>query len=337
MDMLNICDLADGQARLTGVAEQPGLAVVNLQAANWTGPDVRAAMAALAERSIVTVGWSPEPLPAESHPLLEMLAVTLAPGGPGNTWVDATDGVAAIAATVALAPAAALTLSTLLPATAGATVYDGLQMESLAYSMLLAGPEFAAWRAHNPSGPAPMDHEPVLLERAADVLTVTLNRPERHNAFSRAVRDGLIDALEVARLDPTITTVVLAGAGRSFCSGGDLDEFGTATDPVAAHLVRLARSAGWAVNRIRDRVTVRVQGACIGAGVEVPSFASRVEATPDAWFQLPEIGMGLVPGAGGTVSITRRIGRWRTAYLALSGARLDAGTALTWGLVDAVG
>jgi enoyl-CoA hydratase/carnithine racemase len=68
----------------------------------------------------------------------------------------------------------------------------------------------------------------------------------------------------------------------------------------------------------------------------VPSFASRVEATQDAWFRLPEIGMGLVPGAGGTVSITRRIGRWRTAYLALSGARLDADTALKWGLVDAI-
>jgi enoyl-CoA hydratase/carnithine racemase len=56
----------------------------------------------------------------------------------------------------------------------------------------------------------------------------------------------------------------------------------------------------------------------------------------DAWFELPEVGMGLVPGAGGTVSLPRRIGRQRTAWLALSGARLDADTALAWGLVDEI-
>lgn len=336
MDMLDICDVADGAARLTGAPGQPALAIVDLSTADWAGPEPRAAIRALAERSIVTVGWSPVPLPAESQPLLEVFTVTLAPAGPASTWVDAPNGPAEIAAAVALAPGAALTLSTLLPATAEATVYDGLQLESLAYSTLLAGPEFAAWRAQTPVGSVPEGDEPVLLERTGDVLTVTLNRPERHNAFGRAVRDGLIDALEVAHLDPTIKAVVLDGAGRSFCSGGDLDEFGTATDPVGAHLVRLARSAGWTIHRIRDRVTARVHGACIGAGIEVPSFASRVEATTDAWFQLPELGMGLVPGAGGTVSITHRIGRWRTAYLALSGVRLDAGTALTWGLVDAI-
>ena len=336
MDMLDISDVADGAALLTGTPGQPALAVVDLSSTNWAGPETAAAIAALAERSVVTVGWSSVPLPAESQPLLESLTVTLAPGGPGATWVDAPDGVAEIAAAVAVAPGAALTLAALLPATAGVTAYDGLQLESLAYSTLLAGPEFAAWRRHTPAGSVPEGDEPVVLERTDDVLTVTLNRPDRHNAFGRAVRDGLIDALEVAHRDPSIVEVVLTGAGRSFCSGGDLAEFGTASDPVAAHVVRLARSAGWAVHRIRDRVTARVHGACIGAGVEVPSFASRVEATPDAWFRLPEIGMGLIPGAGGTVSIPRRIGRWRTAYLALTGARLDAATALHWGLVDAI-
>jgi enoyl-CoA hydratase len=83
-------------------------------------------------------------------------------------------------------------------------------------------------------------------------------------------------------------------------------------------------------------MTVEVHGACIGAGVELPSFAGHVVAAPDAFFQLPELSMGLVPGAGGTVSLTRRIGRYRTAYLALSGARIDAPTAARWGLVDAV-
>jgi enoyl-CoA hydratase/carnithine racemase len=77
-----------------------------------------------------------------------------------------------------------------------------------------------------------------------------------------------------------------------------------------------------------------VQGACHGAGVELPAFAVRVVADPAATFTLPEIAMGLIPGAGGTVSITKRIGRHRTAWLAITGKALDAETALDWGLVD---
>ena len=62
-----------------------------------------------------------------------------------------------------------------------------------------------------------------------------------------------------------------------------------------------------------------------------------MQAHPDAVLGLPELSLGLIPGAGGTVSVTRRIGRWRTAYLVLSGRRIAAATALRWGLVDAIG
>jgi enoyl-CoA hydratase/carnithine racemase len=68
--------------------------------------------------------------------------------------------------------------------------------------------------------------------------------------------------------------------------------------------------------------------------MELPAFARCVVARDDTWFQLPELGMGLIPGAGGTVSLPRRIGRWRTAWLAISGARLDVDMAARWGLVD---
>src|SRR5205085_8567177 len=101
-------------------------------------------------------------------------------------------------------------------------------------------------------------------------------------------------------------------------------------------LIRLDRSAAARAERCRDRLRPLLHGACIGAGIEIPSFAARVEARDDAFFQLPELAMGLIPGAGGTVSLPRRIGRWRTAYLALSGIRLRADEALAWGLVDAV-
>jgi enoyl-CoA hydratase/carnithine racemase len=68
--------------------------------------------------------------------------------------------------------------------------------------------------------------------------------------------------------------------------------------------------------------------------MELPAFAGRVAARRDAYFILPEVALGLVPGAGGTASVPRRIGRQRTAWLALSGERIDAPTALAWGLVD---
>ncbi|HVT34396.1 MAG TPA: enoyl-CoA hydratase/isomerase family protein, partial [Nevskiaceae bacterium] len=76
--------------------------------------------------------------------------------------------------------------------------------------------------------------------------------------------------------------------------------------------------------------------ACIGSGAEFPAFAAHVTASEDAWFQLPELDFGLIPGAGGTVSIARRVGRQRTAWLVLSGKRIDAQRALDWGLVDRV-
>jgi enoyl-CoA hydratase/carnithine racemase len=79
-----------------------------------------------------------------------------------------------------------------------------------------------------------------------------------------------------------------------------------------------------------------VHGACVGAGTELPAFVAQVVARPDATFQLPEVPMGLIPGAGGTVSLPRRIGRQRTAYMAITGSTIDAATALAWHLVDRI-
>ena len=79
-----------------------------------------------------------------------------------------------------------------------------------------------------------------------------------------------------------------------------------------------------------------MQGACIGAGIELPAFAGRLVADPNAFFELPELSMGLVPGAGGTASIPRRIGRQRTAWLGLTRRRISASQALDWGLVDEI-
>ena len=335
--MLSLGEVTAGRARLSGTPEQPPLVLIDLDVDGASGEEVARAARALAERHVVAVGVTHRRVPDAWATLLGALTLTLAPGGPGRSWVATDpDATRRLQQTVAAAPRAALTLANLLPAIARAEVRDGLLLESLAYSTLLAGPEFQLWRVSTPQRPVPAVDDAVIVARHGDDLEITLNRPERHNAFGRAVRDGLIDALEIAALDDSVREVTLVGAGRSFCSGGDLDEFGTATDPASAHLTRLARSAGWRVHQLRDRTRAVLHGACIGAGIEVPAFAGRVEARADAFFQLPEVSMGLIPGAGGTVSLTHRIGTHRTAYLALSGDRIDARTALDWGLVDAL-
>jgi hypothetical protein len=335
--LLSIRDLADGAATLTGDPQQSPLVLIDLDsAATASEHDMGRALTHLSTRSVVLVGVAHAPLAASVLPLVDAITCTLAPSGAGTGWVSGDDeALDRLACGVQSAPYAALTLANVLPAVARADVPDGLMLESLAYSTLLAGPEYLAWRTSTPGRAVPDAAEPVLISRDGDRLQVTLNRPERRNAFGRAVRDGVIDALTMAELDDTIATIVLDGAGPSFSSGGDLDEFGTAADPAAAHITRLGRSAGLLVHRLRDRVRPVLHGACVGAGIEVPAFAEHVVARDGTWFRLPELSMGLIPGAGGTVSLTHRIGRHRTAFMALTGGRIDLETALAWGLVDA--
>jgi enoyl-CoA hydratase/carnithine racemase len=216
----------------------------------------------------------------------------------------------------------------------------GVVTESLAYSALQSGPEFARWLAER--GPARMPDiaGPVRADRDGNTLRVAFNRPQRHNAFSTDARAALLEALTVAQLDPSVDEVVLTGSGPSFCSGGDLAEFGTFSDPASAHLARTRYSPALAL----DALTARLGGACraevhgqvLGSGLEMAAFCGRVVSRPDAVFGLPELSLGLIPGAGGTVSVTRRIGRWRTAYLVLTGQTIDPAIARVWGLVDEV-
>lgn len=247
------------------------------------------------------------------------------------------EAASALAARAAANPTAAATLARLLRVTADLEVDAALEVESLAYSMLLAGPEFRQWLEQSPPAkPAVDETDPVISDRQGGVLHVTLNRPHVHNAFNAAMRDALVEAFAVALMDYGVGTVEVSGNGPSFCSGGDLGEFGTTDDPVHAHLIRTGRSVGAAMHQLQDRLTVRVHGSCIGAGVELPAFARRVIARAGTSFRLPEVGMGLIPGAGGTVSLPRRIGVERTFLLALSGIELPVSEAERWGLVDAV-
>jgi hypothetical protein len=255
-----------------------------------------------------------------------------------DVLVESETDLGPILATIGAHPLASMALVQCLRGGDGRDVHEGLILESLVYSTLQSGPELKHWlAAHRHEAAAPSDPEPpVLVARRDARLELTLNRPARHNAFSAAMRDALAAALQLAVADPSVREIVLGGRGPSFCSGGDLAEFGTLPDPATAHAIRSTRNCGRLLAACAERVHAEVHGACVGAGAELAAFAGRVVARADAFFQLPEVGMGLVPGAGGTVSLPRRIGRQRTAYLALTGARIDAPTALAWGLIDAI-
>lgn len=222
-----------------------------------------------------------------------------------------------------------------------ASTFTGIVTESLAYSTLQSGTEFARWLGERGPAVVPQIADPVVAERDDGRLTVRFNRPGRHNAFSTDARAALLEALEVARLDPSVTEMVLTGNGPSFCSGGDLAEFGTFADPASAHIARTRHSPALVLDEITARLgracRAEIHGQVQGSGLEMAAFCGWVSCDPDAVLGLPELALGLIPGAGGTVSITRRIGRWRTAYLVLSGRSIDAGTALGWGLVDEIG
>ncbi len=255
----------------------------------------------------------PVPSPGSTPVVVCWAATADHPAGDTPAWPDvALDEAdrAALVEQVERVPLAAISLAVLLRQTEALPIAAALAAESAVYSMLQGGPEFARWRAATPvkADPDP-ERSTVVVERDGGRLLVTLDRPHRHNAVSMRLRDELHAALTIALVDDSIREIVVAGNGPSFCSGGDLGEFGTRPDPATAHVTRLARSPAALIDRLRDRVEMRIHGSTFGGGIEMAAFAGRVVADPDTRVALPEVSLGLIPGAGGTASLTRRIGR----------------------------
>jgi len=247
------------------------------------------------------------------------------------------DKAALILSNVEARPLAATTLVQLLRATASLSPEHALTMESLAYGALQAGSEHKQWLQSQPlPSVSKEDSVPILTSRDDGTLLLELNRPAQRNAISVAMRDALVEALTLATVDTSIDAIEIRGRGSCFSVGGDVQEFGLAFDAATAHAVRSLALPARRLLRVAGKTTAFVHSACIGAGIEFPAFAGRIVADRKSFFKLPELAMGVIPGAGGCVSIPRRIGRQKTAWMVLSGRRVNAAQALEWGLVDEV-
>lgn len=270
---------------------------------------------------VIGLGSGSAPLAADC----DVVVADAAAASPLLAQIEATPRAAAVAMQV-------------LRQVQGLALAPALMIESLAYATLQAGPEYQAWLAQQrQASPVASDSGPaVVVAETPEGWHLRLNRSSTRNAMSVEMRDALLTALTQVAADSHAKPITLSGEGACFSTGGELGEFGSTPDPASGHLIRTLALPGRALAAVADRCTAVLHGACIGSGIEFPAFASRVEARSGAWFQLPELRMGLIPGAGGCVSISRRIGRQRTAWMLLSGRRITAQTALEWRLIDAL-
>ncbi len=175
----------------------------------------------------------------------------------------------------------------------------------------------------------------VEIARDDAVLTVTLNRPESYNAFTRSMHEAFGEALEQAA-DPAIRAVVLTGAGRGFCAGQDVGEFERLDRGIAEHLEQTYHRNVRAIRTLEKPVIAAVNGAAAGAGLSLACACDYRIASEDASFVPGFVGLGLVPDSGGSYFVTRLIGPARAFTWLTSNRKLLPAEAAEWGLVDEV-
>lgn len=177
-------------------------------------------------------------------------------------------------------------------------------------------------------------NEAVLIERDGALGWIVLNREAQLNAINDAIRVGVPQALQLLDDDPEVRVILLRGAGqRGFCAGADIKEKRGVES--SAQVRRRMEKKRWieALDRTAKPVIAVIQGYCMGGGMELALACDIRYAAPDARFALPETGLGLIPGGGGTQRLARVIGPGRAMDMLLTGERLDAAEALRIGLV----
>ena len=185
--------------------------------------------------------------------------------------------------------------------------------------------------------------ESIIYEQDHRVVTITLNRPDTRNALSGDLIDGLINALEKANRDKNVGCVILTGAGKSFSSGGNLQEIKNMTTKDNMSQSQLEEWYRFGIqkipltmNAIDVPIVAAVNGHAIGAGNDLCTMCDIRIAGEDAKFSESFLRIGIIPGDGGSWFLPKIIGLSRAAEMILTCDVLDAEKALNWGLVSQI-
>lgn len=177
----------------------------------------------------------------------------------------------------------------------------------------------------------------MLWRREGAVAVISLNRPQALNSIDASIRTGLATAIDRAAADAEVRVVMVRGNGdRAFCAGADIKEF-TAPESLAASRA-VKHAPGWpdAIDRLRKPIIAAIHGYCLGGGLELALCCDIRVAAQDAVFALPEVRLGIIPGAGGTQRLSRVVGVGHALRMILTGERFDVTHAYRIGLVSDV-
>ena len=178
------------------------------------------------------------------------------------------------------------------------------------------------------------DYKFMLTERKGNVGIVTINRPDALNALNEEVEKEVTDALMQFDADDSIGCMVIAGGDKAFCAGADL-KWIESQDFESAYLSNLAAYMDQ-VAQLRKPVIAAVRGFAFGGGTEIALMCDMILADTTAQFAVPEVGLGVIPGAGGPARMTRAIGKAKASYYVLTGRTISAEEADRIGMITKV-
>ncbi len=177
----------------------------------------------------------------------------------------------------------------------------------------------------------------IIYEKGEAIAYVTLNRPQALNVYDIRMRDELYQVLKAIKDDSEVRVAIFKGAGeKSFCAGADLSEFLTAPSPTIARQVRWERDVWNLFLSIPQPLIAAVHGYVLGSGVEIALSCDLRIASADACFGMPEVGLGIMPAAGGTQALPRAIGQGRALEMILANRWMTSMEAYRVGLVNHV-
>ena len=176
----------------------------------------------------------------------------------------------------------------------------------------------------------------IVFDKQEGVAHLALNRPDRLNAYSVAMRDDFAEALHLVGADDEIGALLITGKGRAFCAGADLSEFGTAPSQVIARNARWQRDVWGQLIGLDKPIVVAVHGFCIGSGVEILLLGDLRIAASDTVFAMPEVQLGMIPAAGGSQTLPVNAGPSVALDLLYTGRRFGAAEAMRYGIVSRV-